>query len=250
MARPIVRYNLFMFKFIYILILLFMMPAMADNLIKGKVSIAEGQDVDMTTLVVSWRDGDKFPNVKNPIQTHLMAQQNKKFSPRMRAVRVGDKIDFRNDDDLFHNVFSLDPGQQFDLGIFKKNQRFDEAMKMPLNGKFESTITIKKAGRLNIFCHLHEDMSALVYSFDHAYFVQVSNDGSFSIAAPPKGKHILVVQGVMLSKPWQKEVSIPHEKDLTIEISVDQTLKAPMHTDKLGRPYKKKEWSLDDKDVY
>ena len=48
----------------------------------------------------------------------VLDQRNLAFTPRVLAVRVGTKVDFPNNDKIFHNVFSFRDGRKFDLGVY------------------------------------------------------------------------------------------------------------------------------------
>jgi plastocyanin len=46
---------------------------------------------------------------------HDLVQKDRTFSQTEITVKPGDKIVFRNSDDVTHNVFSITPGMEFDL---------------------------------------------------------------------------------------------------------------------------------------
>src|SRR5205085_50721 len=66
---------------------------------------------------VVWLDAPAAPPFvqSNPVVLH---QKNLAFEPRVLAVRVGTKVDFPNEDKVFHNVFSFRDGRKFDLGLY------------------------------------------------------------------------------------------------------------------------------------
>src|SRR5262245_37302391 len=45
-----------------------------------------------------------------------LRQSKKAFQPRVLAISTGSTVQFPNDDAIFHNVFSLNPPEPFDLG--------------------------------------------------------------------------------------------------------------------------------------
>src|SRR5687768_16367065 len=49
-----------------------------------------------------------------------MSQRNKAFEPSAVVVQVGEQVLFPNEDKVFHNVFSLTTGNEFDLGLYRQ----------------------------------------------------------------------------------------------------------------------------------
>jgi plastocyanin len=73
------------------------------------------------------------------------AQKDKSFKPNNLKIKVGDSVDFRNDDSFFHNVFSLSDTKSFDLGSYPQGQ--------------SRKITFDKPGLVEIECSIHPEMT-------------------------------------------------------------------------------------------
>ncbi len=73
-----------------------------------------------------------------------VTQKNKAFSVKELTIKVGDTVKFTNEDDFFHNVFSLSDLKTFDLGSYPK-------------GEFKS-VTFDKAGEVEVECAIHPSM--------------------------------------------------------------------------------------------
>ena len=58
-------------------------------------------------------------------------QRGKQFIPRVLAVPVGSTVHFRNDDEVFHNVFSLTRPNDFDLGLYRSGEARDKTFRTP-----------------------------------------------------------------------------------------------------------------------
>lgn len=62
---------------------------------------------------------------------HTVSQKGKAFSVQELTIAVGDTVNFKNDDDTSHNVFSSTAGHEFNVGIQKAGvasvQKFDKA---------------------------------------------------------------------------------------------------------------------------
>lgn len=75
-------------------------------------------------------------------------QKDKKFSQTKLAVKLGDTVNFKNEDPFAHNIFSLSETKSFDLGSYPKGQ--------------SKSITFDKAGTIEIECAIHPDMKLSV----------------------------------------------------------------------------------------
>ena len=67
--------------------------------------------------------------------------------PQM-SIKNGDVIRFVNDDDFFHNVFSLSDPKLFDLGSFPKGEHRDVTFDVP--------------GTVEIECAIHPEMKLTI----------------------------------------------------------------------------------------
>jgi plastocyanin len=113
-----------------------------------------------------------------PKQRARMSQQSKAFSPRLLVVTVGSEVEFPNQDVVFHNVFSLSQGNQFDLGLYRQGA--------------SKAVRFTKPGVVDVFCNIHPDMIGSVLVLPHRRYTAVGEDGRFRLEVPP-GKHTLVV---------------------------------------------------------
>ncbi len=77
-----------------------------------------------------------------------VVQKNKAFSPKELNIKVGDTVKFTNEDNFFHNVFSLSDLKTFDLGSYPK-------------GEFKS-VTFDKAGKVEVECAIHPSMLMII----------------------------------------------------------------------------------------
>ncbi len=79
---------------------------------------------------------------------YTVDQINQSFSPATLKLKVGDKVDFRNSDAFFHNVFSLSEIASFDLGSYPKGQ--------------SRSVTFDKPGVVEVECAIHPDMKMTI----------------------------------------------------------------------------------------
>ena len=127
-----------------------------------------------------------------------VAQQGERFVPHVLAVRRGSTVDFPNADDVFHNVFSLSSTKTFDLGRYPKGSA--------------KSVVFDESGVVQVFCHIHSDMSAVILVLDNPYFTQPALDGHYSIADVPPGDYTIV--------GWHERIRPVHR---TVHVSAGET---------------------------
>jgi plastocyanin len=107
-----------------------------------------------------------------------MSQRNEAFVPHVLAVRVGTVIDFPNDDNIYHNVFSLSKTKRFDLGRYPKGQ--------------SKSIRVDDPGIVRVFCEIHSHMNAFILVFAHRFFDVTDEQGRYRLDQVPPGTYTLV----------------------------------------------------------
>ncbi|MEO8500142.1 MAG: hypothetical protein ABI565_04450 [Vicinamibacteria bacterium] len=104
-----------------------------------------------------------------------ITSRDKRFDPRVLAVSAGTKVTFPNVDSIYHNAFSLSPGNNFDMGLYRKGASRDVVLKNP--------------GIVRVYCNIHPDMAASVVVVEGNAFALVHADGSYRIEGLPPGPH-------------------------------------------------------------
>ena len=122
-----------------------------------------------------------------------MTQKDERFIPHVLPIQLGTVVDFPNEDDIFHNVFSLSGPRQFDLPKYPAGS--------------SRSVNFPRAGVVNVFCHIHADMSAVVLVLDNPYFVTPTEEGRFTLADVPPGDYVLVAWHERI-KPVRQKVRI------------------------------------------
>ena len=108
----------------------------------------------------------------------VLRQHGERFTPHVLPVLRGSTVDFPNEDVLFHNVFSLSRAKEFDLGRYPRGT--------------SRSVTFERPGIVQVFCHIHSDMSAVVLVLDNPYFAVPDVEGRYSIPDLPPGDYTLV----------------------------------------------------------
>lgn len=112
-----------------------------------------------------------------------IAQRDERFVPHVTPLLAGGVVDFPNEDDVYHNVFSLSAaatpnGKGFDLGRYPKGS--------------SRTWTFARPGTVQVFCHIHSDMSAVVLVLPNPFYASPDAEHRFAIEAVPEGDYTIV----------------------------------------------------------
>ena len=100
-----------------------------------------------------------------------------RFTPRVLAVVVGSKVRFRNEDQVYHSVFSVSPGGWFDLGNLAP-------------GKARET-HFKSSGVINLFCELHPAAAGFVVVCPNWFFTRPGATGEYVLPPLPRGAYVV-----------------------------------------------------------
>jgi plastocyanin len=127
-------------------------------------------------------------------------QLDRRFAPDLVVVPVGSTVSFPNMDPIFHNVYSLSKPKSFDLGSYDKGET--------------RRVTFPKPGIVEIYCHLHPNMEAVVVVTPNRWYARPDRNGAYKIPDVPPGKYTLIA--------WHKSAGF-FRKAITIEAGQDVT---------------------------
>ena len=128
-------------------------------------------------LAVVYLDGS-FPKTSAPV-TKQVAQKDLTFVPALLPVRLGTRVEFPNEDDTYHNIFSYSPAKRFDLGRYRPDEK-------PVPSQIFDV-----AGLITLRCDIHEHMRGLILVLDTPHFVTTGDDGHFRLSGLPPGRYTL-----------------------------------------------------------
>lgn len=202
-------------------------PAVEVKATSSNVPKTKGPTATVTgTLKVKNAQGPAFvfvEDVRGPMATGSLEikQEDKQFSPRVAVVPLGTKVDFPNLDSIFHNVFSVSVGNEFDLGTARK-------------GDAVKSHVMTKPGVVEIFCNMHSRMSATVLVTPSSLYARAGADGSFKLDNVPVGSHrISAWAGGATVSTQTVDVTASGAK---VDLELDTQSQAA-HKNKLGQPY-------------
>ncbi|HEY3661908.1 MAG TPA: carboxypeptidase regulatory-like domain-containing protein [Chthoniobacterales bacterium] len=119
-----------------------------------------------------------FPK-PDDLPTKSVSQKDLAFRPPLLAIRVGTKVEFPNEDDTYHNIFSYSPAKRFDLGRY------------PPEEKPVPSVVFDKAGLVTLRCDIHEHMRGLILVLQTPYFTITDASGHFRLTNLPPGQYVL-----------------------------------------------------------
>jgi plastocyanin len=121
-----------------------------------------------------------FTSVTNTVKTNRvqMAQKGFQFSQAVLPVQKGSYVEFPNQDEDYHNVFSYSKTKRFDLGRYRKEEK-------------PAAVQFDQPGLVKLYCEIHEHMRANILVLDTPYFVTTSAEGAFKLENLPAGSYVL-----------------------------------------------------------
>jgi plastocyanin len=164
-----------------------------------KLKFVQKMDYAAMRDFVVYVEGDFGTNVVSTnvtqVTTTKVAQHEARFNPHVLPVMRGTTVQWPNNDDIYHNVFSYSDAKQFDLGLYKNNPP-------------EARVTFDKAGKVDVYCSIHTDMHCIVLVLDNPYFATTDADGNYSIPNVPPGTYKLKAWHDRLP-PDEREIVVP-----------------------------------------
>ncbi len=181
-----------------------------------------GGDSGPGGAVIMLRPADRHHLSVRPVHGKVIVQKGKRFIPHVLAVPVGTTVAFRNNDEIFHNVFSLSPARQFDAGFIELGKSAD--------------FTFDKPGVVEVLCNIHTTMQAYIVVVDTPYYALAGSGGAFTIKNVPPGDYEVEMWHESLSAPSREKLTVRERgARLSLAIASDKKPNA-FPPDKYGKP--------------
>ena len=92
-------------------------------------------------------------------------------------ILKGTTVEIKNQDKIYHNVFSLSEPKPFNIGRRPKGEIVPQ--------------TFDKQGVVRVFCDIHSHMSAFILVLNNPFFTMGDKNGNYIISDLPPGKYIV-----------------------------------------------------------
>ena len=196
------------------------------NSMTGQVTIlkADGSEAkdDRSGVVVFLERQDGVNPKGQPSDRPVISQRNQAFSPHVLVVAQGTEVQFPNDDDVFHNVFSLSRPRPFDLDVYAQ-------------GEIRSVL-FPHTGLVTVHCNIHPDMVSYILVLNDDLFSVTDETGAFSISGVPDGVY-RVRSWHEFGGDYSGTISLSAGASRTHHFQIQETRRAIQHKNKFGRPY-------------
>ncbi|MBU2872854.1 methylamine utilization protein [Marinobacter salexigens] len=180
-------------------------PLIAEQL-RVRVQLSGGAG-PVTGAVVYLNDGSHAA----PIRAEVI-QKDRMFHPHVLILPTGSSVDFPNQDNTQHHVYSFSPAKTFNLELYA--------------GKPEAPVLFDQSGIVELGCNIHDHMQAFIVVADTRAIGQTDEQGELTIA----------LDFGEAPKPDSLSLNIWHPrlpnntKPISREISSASLENAPVHT--------------------
>jgi len=194
-------------------------PSVSSLTVSGTVSGGGQIGPGGTVLWLKRLDG-AMPRIVPPTN-QVITQREKTFLPHVLAIPLGTTVQFRNDDRIYHNVFSIAKPNDFDAGIRATGATY--------------TRTFNSPGAVEILCNIHSTMNGYVFVVDSPLYTKAQASGMFTIRGVAPGRYELAAWHEAASNITRKTIVVGGEgaHDLAVTVGGDKR-PAPFVPDKYG----------------
>jgi len=141
------------------------------------------------------------------VERARMDQKNETFVPHLLAIVAGTTVDFPNNDQTYHNVFSLSKITTFDLGRYAAGR--------------SKWVKFDRPGIVRVFCDIHSHMSAFILVFAHHFFAITDDDGRYRLEGVPAGTYTVVAWNESVRSDSQRVV-VGENGDMEINFTLSR----------------------------
>ena len=134
-----------------------------------------------------------------PSEPALMDQYGTAFRPKLLVVRPGQPVDFKNSEDVLHNVHVIDAET--------RETEFNVAT--PVVGAYRHVF--EPEGAYDVSCNIHPSMAAFVIVTAAPFVAVADSQGNFELEAIPEGTYDVRV--------WNLDSKRRSERKATIDAS-------------------------------
>jgi len=173
-----------------------------------RYKFAEKVDYDRLTDFVVYLDEPLANVTAGATSVAITTQRNAIFDPHVLPIAVGTSVKWPNEDEIYHNVFSMSDAKQFDLGLYHQE-------KVPV-------LVFDKVGRIDVFCAIHSQMHCIILVVPNPFFTKVDANQKFVIKNVPAGTYKLRAWHERLPSVV-REVTVPADGEVRMDLTLGLT---------------------------
>jgi plastocyanin len=107
---------------------------------------------------------------ESPIEAEIV-QKNRNFHPHTLIIPKNSRVDFPNQDNTQHHVYSFSPAKTFNIELYA--------------GRPTEPVVFNKTGVVEIGCNIHDHMQAFILITDSAPSGRTDERGRLTVEIPP-----------------------------------------------------------------
>lgn len=140
------------------------------------VQDAAGEALKDVVVYLKPLDGQQIEKKSSKV---VISQIGKSFTPYITVSQVNTAVDFVNQDDITHHIYSAGSDNKFSFKIRA--------------GQTNSLSQFNQAAEVAMGCNIHDWMSGYLLVVDTPYFGKTDENGLANFYLPEKGKYEIVV---------------------------------------------------------
>jgi len=173
--------------------------------LKGKVTAVGMRSAENIAVYIDGVPGKTFPA---PSEHVTIDQSHLAFAPHILVIQQGTTVEFKNDDNVGHNVYW--PAIHHDKKLAHNMGTWPQGLSKPF--------TFTELGDVPLLCNVHPEMSGYIFVVPTPYFAVTDKDGNFVIKNVPPCQYTLKT-GSENGKPATQSVTVaaaPVNVNLTV----------------------------------
>ncbi len=184
-----------------------------------RVTVVDAQGSAMEHAVVSLHDGKASPAEAQKVA--IMDQRDLQFAPGVLGIRTGTVVEFPNQDDVRHHVYSFSHPNAFELKLY--------------HGQTGNYQQFDHPGVVVLGCNIHDGMLGYLRVVDTPWFATSDQTGSLTIDAVARGGYEMQIWHPDLGMKLMRQRVELDSGTNSLRVTLDNTVKAvpekkPVHS--------------------
>lgn len=187
-----------------------------SNAISVDVKLENEKGLPVGNIVVYLLPVDSAPPLPTVNSSIIIKQQNKAFQPQISVMRKGSDIQFINNDDITHQIYSPIGDNKFSFKI--------------RSGEHYNQKQLSALGEVTMGCNIHDWMSGYLLVVDTPYFNITNETGLVNFDVTHQGKYELILWHPLFANRTHNISSIQNiAQDTKIVLNVNnKNIKLPI----------------------